>query len=203
MTQLPSAEIIDAQLKGFVQIGSWINTLILLGAGLSLTVSVMKLSGGGKFKVGQLEFPLAQFVYVAAALTAAHAFLTVILFQRVAAIKSLDQSSMHLAWEQLVNSGGFVFYNMRPRVEDQRVWHTLHIYRAEIADTAIWFTIILALSLAASVILTWRSDAHLDSTDKQITAWGDRLAIGLGLAVVNWIIGSQWAIAVSVLKLAS
>lgn len=187
------AELATIRLNAIVQIAKWISYFIILGGSLSLTVAIMRLTGTERFKVGQVEVPLSRFVYVVAALTAAHGFLTLVFVQRVSGIVALGKKPMELAWERLSGSEAFVFYNMKPRKLSELSWPFGPGYLAEGADTAFWFTTFLAIGLVVAVMLSSNSR---EGPRFVANAW-DRLAVACLLAAANWLIGSQWAIAAS------
>ncbi|MDE3819725.1 hypothetical protein [Sinorhizobium meliloti] len=201
-----SPELINIKIDGIVQIAKWISYFILFGATLSVTVSMLKLTGAKKFKLGQLEFSLSHFVYAVLALTAVHAYLSWIFVQRATVIDALGKTSAELAWDRLINSEAFVFYNMRPRVIGKLPWPFENAYVAQSLDTAFWFTLLLAMALIVAVTVTLsppNSPAALDSLPvlrsrlALITSWFHYAAIACALASANWIIGTQWAIAAS------
>lgn len=201
-----SPELVKIQIDGIVQIAKWISYFILFGASLSATVCCMKIIGAEKFKLGQLEFRLSRFVYVVIALTGVHAYLAWIFVQRSMALEALDKSDAELAWNRLINSEAFVFYNMRPRVLGNLPWPFERGYVAQSLDTAFWLTLLLAMALIAAVMITLPSSNPQTVFDGQpvfrrrltlATFWIYRTAIGCALASTNWIVGTQWAVAAS------
>jgi hypothetical protein len=184
----------------------WISYFVVFAAGLSVTVSALKVSGYDEFKVGQIDFPLSRFVYVVLALTGVHAFLTWVFLQRAVVIEALGKSTANLAWGKLTHSEAFIFFNMRPRVLSHAPWPVKQVYIAETADTAFWLTAAFAVALIVALVMTLNSDKpKIVRSDRgfyslplnPFIGWFNHIAIGCALAGVNWWIGSQWAIAAS------
>jgi|SRR5665213_2890952 len=180
-----------------VQAGKYLNYFIILAATLSLTVIVLKLRGEQKFELGHIEFRLDQFIYVAIAITVAHAFLTWIFLQQIDLVEGLGKEAKEKAWNSLTHSSGvFLFFGMKARLLDATAWPHLNLYVARSNDTAFWFTAALSVAVVAAYFLSSGPIHKPESWSESIT-YVDRFFVGLGIATINWIIGAQWAIAIS------
>jgi hypothetical protein len=181
----------------------------------------MSLTKHDKFKLGQLEFPLSKFIFVAIAFTIGHAFLTWMFVQRGGSVIPLGTDISHLAWKMLTTSDAFIFNNMRPRIAMQAQWPVEGGYRAENSDTAFWLTFFFSVAVIGAISSTLspckqtkpsssrnkkhRQNVNTAKKSSYIVAgdaalcWLGRIGLGSAVSGANWLIGSQWAIWASAL----
>jgi hypothetical protein len=179
--------------KGLLQIAKWISLLILSGSTLSACVCVLRLLKQTDFTVGQLKLSLSMFPYIIASFTGAHCFLAWIFSQRVAVVRNEGLTVSKEAWSELINSEAFVFFNMKPRIWSATAGpFGIGTYVASSTDTAFWCTFAFATVLIAAVVA---SRLPISTSPFRKNLVFDLLSIGCVIALVNWIIGSQWSIA--------
>jgi hypothetical protein len=87
---------------------------------------------------------------------------------------------------------------MQPRILGTAHWPLGKVYFAQSTDTAFWLTTAFTISLIVAVVLTLSSNNIQAKPAKlKFAMWFNFMAVGCALAGVNWLIGSQWAIAAS------
>jgi hypothetical protein len=128
--------------------------------------------------------------------TGAHLFLTWIFFQRVAVLRSDGLEVSKLAWRKLITSEPFVFFSMRPRIWANAAGpFGTGTYVASSADTAFWCALGYALVLIAAIVASRLPLRPLRKLPKRKII--NLLAFACVLALINWMIGSQWSVAAS------
>jgi hypothetical protein len=216
-------EITKIEVQAIIQIAKWISLLISTGAALSATVFIMRLTRHETFRLGQLEFPLSKFVFVAIAFTIGHAFLTWMFVQRVSSVIPLGVDITHLAWRMLTSSDAFIFNNMKPRTVVQGEWPFKGGYKAEGNDTAFWLTFFFSVAVIGAISSTMlpckktkppssknrkyknkikvaERSSNVDIADVSLyICWLGKLGLASAISGANWVIGSQWAIWASAL----
>ena len=181
---------------GLLQIANWVSYLALTGLGLAASVYVLRFLKQPKFKVGQLKLPISKFSYLAFAFTAAHLYLMGLFLQKVMAVRQAGVAASRDAWARLINSGGFIFAGMHPRI-----WTTaggpfgMGGYVAAFNDLAFWVKVAYSLLLIGAIALSLLPDTAKRRPSPRQILWV--LAVGCVVASMNWIIGSRWAIAAS------
>jgi hypothetical protein len=168
----------------------WINGLLIFGVGLAGTILLLKLWGHNDVEVWKVKIKTGQAWTIFALLTVAHAFLTVELVEDSYAIFYYHHDLTKSAWENLRTL--LFFKNMVPRIHirDINLWgHPIHIYKIDVGhDVASWLiyggTILLFLA-----IFDFKTK---DASRRLFTSFAAAL-----ICVANWLIGSQWAVAVS------
>jgi hypothetical protein len=192
------AETGKTLIAGLVQIAKWINWLLLSAVALAASVCVLRATGQTELLLGQIKLSVSRFPHIAFALTVVHGFLTWIFVQRVAGLRNADTQISKQAWVSLTNSEAFVFFNMQPRR-----WNGTGgvfgggSYVATATDTAFWATLAFAICLIAAVV---SSRFPVRPVQLQTQRVFTLLMVACTLASINWVIGSQWAIAASTLS---
>jgi len=162
---------------------------------LAISVIVVRTTRKTEIAVGKLVLPLRWFPSIMVAYTGAHAFLTFMYVEKVAAVEKFNVRRE--AWFRLTNSTAFIFSNMRKRVYSVGGGpFGLSTYLIDGWDRAAWvsisFSVLLIIAIVLSVPLPATGSHNLRF--RQISV---RLLLATALAFTNWWIGSQWAIATS------
>jgi hypothetical protein len=192
----PLSEPDKLAISGLVQVAKWISFLIMTATGLAATVCVLRITKQVEFTVSQVKLKLSAFPYVVAVVTLSHLFLTWGFVQEVSSVRSLGSDAAVFAWRSLTESDAFVFNGMWPRVWRSSSSHWFHgFYLARSADRAFWATAIFAVLTEFGIALS------LTPLREKVFAARLRtlrvFSLGSALALLNWIIGTHWAIAAS------
>ena len=183
---------------GLVQVAKWISTLLLTGSGICAAVIALRLLKKSTFKLGQLEVPLNLLPLALVALTIGHAYLTWLLHIKVTALHKLGGSSAKDAWAELVGkSAALVFNGMSPRVPYDTKTALGIVYATSTSDPTFWLNLAFAVSVVVAIVASRApSDSPLENAIWHMKTLNS-LSLGTLLAVVNWFIGSYWAIELS------
>lgn len=180
-----------------MQVAKWISALLLAGSGLCAAVIVLRILKQNTFRFGQLELPLKYFPWALGAMTAGHAYLTWLMQVKVGALLSVGVVAARDAWAQLGKSDALVFNGMSPRVAYDTKSLLGTVYTASNWDPPFWLTLAFAVSVVAAVIACrLPKDFSIRDSNFQMHTLNS-LAMGTLFALLNWIIGSSWAIQLS------
>lgn len=181
---------------GLIQVTRWLSTLLLTDSSLCLFVIVIRYLNKDVFKIGQLEIPVHLLPVVLASMTVAHAYLTWLLNIKVENLVSKDSISARQAWEQIVGkSDSLVFNGMKARTLYDTHTSLGFVHSTSFFDPTFWLNFSFAFAVLIGVVVSRIS--------RNEGVWNIRtlnsLVLGFILAIVNWLIGSYWAIKLSTL----
>jgi hypothetical protein len=173
----------------------WINGLLSFGIGLAGTVVLLKIWGQDEVEVWKVKVKLGDCWAIFALLTVAHAFLTVHLVWDSYTIFTQYHDQGPMAWDSL--SKFLFFKRMVPRVHYKEInvlgGHVARFYGIDLRhDPTSWLT----YGATAAIFFAVFDFKAGDRARRMRTSF-----LAAVLCLANFYIGSQWAIAVSQLKI--
>lgn len=184
------------RLEGIFNIVSWLNFYILGSFALSISLILAIIFKNKLINFFQMEIPLKYYPFTMIALTLIHAFLALKIIHKVNDIFPSIQNFRGEAWNKIIDSEYFILNGMEPR----RFYSDGGIlgeggYQTFSIDLTFFATFIFSITIVISIYLSlglWRKF----NNNNLITVY-IKFSIACTFASINWIIGSQWAIAIS------
>ncbi len=202
-------------MDGIVADTKQISLIVSAGSTLSLVVLLLFLSRKKEFKYFGVELPIRFFPQIAILPTLVHLFLFLRLRDKVQSHTPVPDFE---TWEKIIAEGGWVFNGMQKRLDSGSRILSLDVVNvaendfAFIASSA--FAILLFAALSVSLFPNLINSAfHCLKKPRFLNIYSFRIPkvralveaflkifILISLPVVNWMIGSGWAIEVSSLS---
>ena len=187
-----SSDIMSIQIEGLVKSASRLEAVLNFGGASAGIVVLAKLLGGSDFEIWGLKVKLVWTWIPFAALTIAHLYGALLFIRRAYGLFVAGDTSRSKAWEKLTSGGLLWFDGFIARREARKLPLGFVVYRMSLGDPTTWLAHGVALGFFVAIF------------DWQNANWTMRLATGLAggvILVVNWLIGTNWAVAASELAL--
>ncbi len=179
--------------EAVIKIAERINKLLITAFLLAIAAVITKLTAGSTMKIPSTDIaiPITYFWIVFAVFTGAHAYLAIFFKGACGHLFYKDHKNAMNTWEKLTRNGPIFFNGMRPRLLPDLPPATKNATRAvapmAVNDGTTWLHYGMAILLFFAILPF------------------DPITFGLGVALIlvllNWFLGSSWAIAVSELTL--
>ena len=187
---------IEILTNGIFSASSSLNTFILVSAGLLILIVCTKYfsSNTKTFKVPKLdlEVPWNKVWLILAAYTVGHFYFALILNQRIEKLNKENPTATQkeYVWKNITDGekGGFIFNGMEKRINANRKnFLGFTIYKMQKTDITTWISVCISLLLFLSIF-----DYKASIKAKLFSVY-----LGLLICIINWTIGSWWAIDIS------
>lgn len=166
----------------------WLDKVLWTGFSLGMIVIGLKILGYEKFEWETIEFKMEFAWIVFIILTIAHAYVTVLILQTVKELWSNSSYNDRLLVFNIVKaSGGLFIRGLVPRINRSN-FVKINIFEMSIFDPTVWSSSFAVIGLIVAII-------PFKIIDLQYFII--LIIVALLIAGLNWIIGSQWAIALS------
>jgi hypothetical protein len=176
-----------------MSVAGWLGAMVFSAMTLCGAAVILKLFGKVKFEWIGVAIELKYFGFVMGGFTVAHAYITWLFVASCRQLQTLNPETRRDIWRRLtVEDGPLLFRAMEPRTALEPVllpfvgYRNLHVMSPW--DPTTWLLCACAALLFLSVLRVRR------------VSWRSRL-LSLGLAsllvLVNWVLGSVWAISAS------
>ncbi|MCA0907098.1 hypothetical protein LCM27_11910 [Ruegeria marisrubri] len=202
-------------MEGIVSDTEQISLLVSAGSMLSLVVLLFALSGKTEFDYFGAKLPIRFFPQIAILPTLVHFFLFLRLKEK---ISSYDPIPDIAAWEKITSEGGWVFNGMQKRLPTDDTILSLNVVTFSANDFAFVASLVFAILLFAALTVSlfphlidtvgsfFQQPHVLDlkklqiPTTKVLAESLLKMFVAVSLPIVNWIIGTGWALEISSLS---
>jgi hypothetical protein len=167
-------------MKGIQATAIWINRVLVFGLILTITLLITKILNLPKIKVVNIDIPIENAWMVFAAITIAHIYATFVFVIQCFRLFWNEHANAETTWHMLTENGPLFFRGMIGQ------FHGV----MSLGDPTTWFTY-GAATLFLVVLFPWVPLSQL--------TW-QSIAPPILLTIINWIVGSQWALAASDLR---
>jgi len=169
---------------------TWIDHLLITGAGLAGVVVLLKLSGKHDFEAWGVKFSSVYAWLVFSIFSTAHFYLSYVFRSDITLIINKYPASKVKAWETLTGSDLFFFHGLVARLNFVDVRGT-RLFVMDGADPTTWLAHGGALLVFLAIIRVRK------------TSWLIRLSTLIAATIItafNWLIGGGWVVTVSLLS---
>lgn len=164
----------------------WIDTVLIAGVLLSATVCLLHLQKGAEFEILKVKLPLKWFPLFCVGYTAAHIYCTILFTQLC--VKLSRNSAV---WDALRWKGPLIFNGMHPRTTVYSIKSLPIATRIDFFDPTLW----LFYTFCVIVYFGFVSSCKVAGYSVRRARW-----MAIGLLVANWLAGSVWSNAASILS---
>jgi hypothetical protein len=191
---MDESEKITILSNGLYSAASNLSSFILGSCTFLLTIMLIKVFAKERktFKILDVEIPLSNSWLVIAAYTIGHFYFSYVLVQRIDNLKIENiQKEKSEIWTQLTygEKSGTLFSNMESRTKvNTKEFLGIKFYTMQNSDITTWVSFIIAISLFFTVF----NFRNKTTRQKIYSAY-----FSLFFCVVNWTIGSWWAVKIS------
>jgi len=189
-------EKIDILCEGLYAATSNLSTFILGGCAFLLTILLIKAFSKEQkaFKILDVEIPLNRLWVVIAAYTLGHLYFSIIVNQRIDRLnQERIENEKEEIWTQITygEKAGSLFSNMEKRTEKSSFnFLGFPIYKMKKGDVTTWISVLMIVLLFFSTF---------DFKVKTLRGKVYSAYFGLLFCLINWTIGSWWAVQISTL----
>jgi len=177
--------------EAVVQNSKWVDKVLMSGFFASLSIVLLKLFGGETMKWLNVKLNLSHVWIVFLLLTCAHLYTTILLIK---SIKRLWQKCTHedrsLVYNRLTSIGGVYVRGLIARTEIYDDWELKVKYKMVYEDPSAWAALVTAALLFIAIV-------PFSFDEALIFYWALSALIVNG----NWVIGTNWIVALSDLSL--
>jgi hypothetical protein len=177
-----------------VETAKSLNHVLTAGVGLLAVVALLRAFGAADFTWAGVKLAVAYAWIVAIAFTVAHAWVASDYVQQVDEAweeQTVDENK--LLFRSLTSTTGIFLRGLQPRLDaTQPLAGGPRYYRMNMRDPSAWVALVSALTLIVALF---------PPTSRGVRGFLDNAALMLFLLWANWLIGTGWAVATSLLTI--
>lgn len=170
----------------------WVDKMLWIGFSLGMVLIGLKITGKDTFEWSSLHLKTSDSWIVFLLLTIAHAYITILLLRSINLIWKKAPAEVRVeVFNTITSTGGIFVRGLTPRIKNDSysiLGKKITMTRVDLFDPSVWASLLGIFVLIVAVVPFSMSDHR---------SLISHLVIALLLSGINWILGSQWAIALS------